>query len=244
MPVDPRLFGGAGLAAVVACCVFANWLSWAHPRWIQRTFRRVLGPLQRRHLNPLESRADDTDRDISPFLWPDGTVPRTAEWRALAAGSFADYPLRVTGLVEREIELSLDEMRALGRQDQTTMHHGIQGWSGIAHRGGLPLAKLMEIVRPRPEAGVVVFHSSGPGIYGGEYYDSLTLANARHHQTILASEMNHRPLLPGRGQPLTPAAARVPPQCAGIGIQRGTAALADQPLAARMASSVSRGSRR
>ena len=194
--------GYGALAGVVAFCFFANWLSWAHPRWIQITFRKVLGPLQRTYLNSLESRVEYTDRDISPFMWPNGILPTTEEWKALAADSFHDFRLKVTGLVENPVELSLEQMRALGRQDQTTLHHCIQGWSGIAHWGGLPLAKLVEIVRPLPEAKVVVFYSFGPGLYGGDYYDSLTLHNALHHQSILAYEMNHQPLPELYGAPL------------------------------------------
>jgi DMSO/TMAO reductase YedYZ molybdopterin-dependent catalytic subunit/thiosulfate reductase cytochrome b subunit len=194
--------GCASLAGVVAFCFFANWLSWAHPRLIQITFRKVLGPLQRRYLNSLESRVEYTDRDISPYFWVNGALPTTAEWKALAADSFQDFRLKVTGLVENPVELSLADMRALGQQDQITMHHCIQGWSGIAHWGGLPLAKLMEVVRPLPEAKVVVFYSFGAGLYGNEYYDTLTLQNARHHQSILAYEMNHHALPELYGAPL------------------------------------------
>jgi DMSO/TMAO reductase YedYZ molybdopterin-dependent catalytic subunit len=194
--------GCVALLGVVAFCFFANWLSWAHPRWIQLSFRKVLGPLQRRYLNSLESRVEYTDRDISPFMWPNGVLPTTEDWKELAADSFKDFRLKVTGMVENPVELSLAEMRALGQQDQTTLHHCIQGWSGIAHWGGLPLAKLIEIVRPLPEAKVVIFYSFGPGLYGGDYYDSLSLPNALHHQTILAYEMNHQPLPELYGAPL------------------------------------------
>ena len=49
------------------------------------------------------------------------------------------------------------------------MHHCIQGWSGIAHWGGLPFKRLIEIVKPRPEARVVAFYSFGEALYGGEW---------------------------------------------------------------------------
>jgi DMSO/TMAO reductase YedYZ molybdopterin-dependent catalytic subunit len=47
------------------------------------------------------------------------------------------------------------------------MHHCIQGWSGIAKRGGIPIKKLIELVRPRPEAAAVAFFSFGEALYGG-----------------------------------------------------------------------------
>ena len=84
----------------------------------------------------------------------------------------------------------------------------ILGWSGIAAWGGLPLAELMKLVRPRPAAKAVVFYSFGEGVdFGtgvanGQYYDSLSMENARNPQTLLAYEMNDLPLSQSHGAPL------------------------------------------
>ena len=120
---------------------------------------------------------------------------------ALAANDFKDYRLKVYGLVENPVELSLDELRAMGKKTQITLHHCIQGWSGIAEWGGLPLAELVELVRPKPEARVAVFYSFGEG-EGGQYYDSHSMQNAMHPQTLLAYEMNFEPLKHLHGAPL------------------------------------------
>ena len=79
------------------------------------------------------------------------------------------------------------------------MHHCIQGWSGIAHWGGIPLHKIIEMVKPHKDVKTVVFHSYGEGLHGGEYYDTLTIYNAQHNLTLLAFEMNYErlPLLYG-----------------------------------------------
>ncbi|MCZ7666755.1 MAG: hypothetical protein M5U34_05780 [Chloroflexi bacterium] len=37
--------------------------------------------------------------------------------------------------MENPVELSLAEIKALGKQEQITMHHCIQGWTGIAEWG-------------------------------------------------------------------------------------------------------------
>ena len=66
--------------------------------------------------------------------------------------------------MENPVELSLDDLRALGKKTQITLHHCIQGWSGIAEWGGLPLAELIKLVRPRPNAKAVVFYSFGDGV--------------------------------------------------------------------------------
>ncbi len=41
-----------------------------------------------------------TEKDISPYFWPNGTMPNSKEFDELAAEDFADYRLRISGLVE------------------------------------------------------------------------------------------------------------------------------------------------
>jgi sulfoxide reductase catalytic subunit YedY len=108
----------------------------------------------------------------------------------------------VYGLVENPVALSLDTLRVMGKKTQITLHHCIQGWSGIAAWGGLPLAELVKLVRPTPRAKAVVFYSFGEGAEGGQFYDSLSIENAMHLQTLLAYEMNDEPLTHLHGAPL------------------------------------------
>ena len=93
-------------------------------------------------------------------------------------------------------------MEALGKAEFTTMHHCIQGWSGIAKWGGLPMSKLIELARPRPEAKTVVFYSFGEALYGGVYYDTQSFENLLKPGSMLAYEMNGAPLPPVYGAPL------------------------------------------
>ncbi len=194
--------GLVGIGLVVAACFLAHWASWTHPRALQYLVRYIHASMRLLLFGHLAPRAQFSKKDISPFLWPNGKMPASEEWGSLAAGDFKDFRLKVYGLVENPVELSLDEMKALGKQEQITMHHCIQGWSGIAQWGGLALAKLVELVRPKPEAGVCLFHSFGEGLYGGEYYDTQKLENALHTQCILAYEMNYQPLGRLYGAPL------------------------------------------
>ena len=77
---------------------------------------------------------------------------------------------------ENPVEVSLDEIRALGKSEHISMHHCIQGWSGIAQWGGLKFKQLVELVKPLPEAKTVTFYSFGRGLYDGTYYDTQSLA--------------------------------------------------------------------
>jgi DMSO/TMAO reductase YedYZ molybdopterin-dependent catalytic subunit len=47
-----------------------------------------------------------------------------------------------------------------------------------------------------------VFYSFGEGLHGGEYYDTLSLEDARHTQCLLAYEMNGEVLTEVHGAPL------------------------------------------
>jgi methionine sulfoxide reductase catalytic subunit len=82
------------------------------------------------------------------------------------------------------------------------MHHCIQGWSGIAEWGGLPISKIIELVKPNATATTVVFYSFGEGLYGGIYYDTNTIDNCLKPQSILAWEMNYETLPLVHGTPL------------------------------------------
>jgi sulfoxide reductase catalytic subunit YedY len=196
------VLGAVGISVILLACYLTHWLSWHRPRAVQYLVRYVIEGLMQLSINRLAPRAEYTRNDISPFLWPNGKMPTSDEWKKLADNRFRDYRLRVHGLVENPVELSLEDMQALSKQEQITTHHCIQGWTGVAEWGGLPLTKLVQLVRPRPEAKWVVFHSFGEGLYGGEYYDCHTLENVIHPQSLLAYEMNGQPLSEVHGAPL------------------------------------------
>ena len=142
--------GLVGVGVIVAVNALANWLAWRQPRLVQHVAKAIVTPVMSFLLDRAAPQAEFRREDISPFLWANGKVPTCEEWKTLAADNFKDYRLKVYGLVENPVELSLDDLRAMGKKTQITLHHCIQGWSGIAAWGGLPLAELMRLVRPRP----------------------------------------------------------------------------------------------
>ena len=201
-------FGLAGVGVIVVVNALANWSAWRRPRLVQRIAKHIVTPVMSFLLDRPVPQAEFRREDISPFLWANGKMPVSEEWKNLATNNFEDYRLRVYGLVDNPVELSLAELRKLGKKEQITLHHCIQGWSGIAAWGGLPLAELIRQVRPRPDAKAVVFHSFGEGVAlhkgvdGVRYYDNLSIENALNPQTLLAYEMNYEPLNHLHGAPL------------------------------------------
>jgi len=194
--------GFVGIVVVVLSWFGAHYLSWNHPRKLQRALKSVAYPMQLLTLNRLVPQQNYSEQDISPYFWPNGKIPRREDWKRLAEHGFSDFRLKVGGLVENPVALSLAEIETLGRVEHITMHHCIQGWSGIAKWGGIPMKTLIGIVRPKPEAKVVAFFSFGEALYGGAYYDTQRLDNLLKAECLLASHMNGEPLPDVYGAPL------------------------------------------
>ncbi|MDQ2959280.1 MAG: molybdopterin-dependent oxidoreductase, partial [Actinomycetota bacterium] len=190
------------MVVVVVGWVAATPLTLRHPRVVQRAGFALVGPAQRlfEHLDAAPGQY--TDADISPYFWHNGVYPDSTEYAALRDGDFADYRLRVNGLVDNPVELDLSQLRALPGQEQITQHFCIQGWSGVAKWGGVSMLTVIDLVRPRPEAKWVVFYSLGDGPDGGIYYDAHPIEQMSYHLTMLAYDMNGAPLTFGHGAPL------------------------------------------
>jgi methionine sulfoxide reductase catalytic subunit len=142
------------------------------------------------------------EKDISPYFWPNGTMPKSAEFDALLAEGFKGFALRVGGLVESPRVFSYAELKSMPKQEQITTHFCIQGWSGVAKWGGVPMRHILELVRPTPDARYAVFYSFADGGEVGRYYDVHKISNMRHELTILAYEMNGAPVSVLHGAPL------------------------------------------
>jgi methionine sulfoxide reductase catalytic subunit len=203
---DPRsggmILGFVGIAVVLLSWIVAHYISWFFPRGLQHAQKAVTHPVMLLTLDRLHPREHYTAKDISPHFWPNGKMPVREDWKRLAADNFKDYRLGVTGLVENPVQLSLDDLRTLGLEDHITMHHCIQGWSGIAQWGGVSMRRLIEHVKPLPSANVVAFYSFGGSLYGDLYYDTQTIFNVLKPESLLALTMNGSPLPAEYGAPL------------------------------------------
>ena len=194
--------GFAGIGVVVLSWVAAHYISWRHPRGLQHALKAVTYPMQLLTLNRLVPRQKYTEENISPYFWPNGKMPVRDDWKRLAESQFKNFRLKVGGLVENPVELSLADLDGLCQSEHITMHHCIQGWSGIAEWSGVSMKTLIALVRPKPEARAVAFFSFGEALYGGPYYDTQGLENVLKPQAMLASRMNGQRLPQLYGAPL------------------------------------------
>ena len=192
----------ASMVVVATAWVAATPITLRHPRWVQRIGFALIGPAQRLFEHVDATPGEYSEKDVSPYFWHNGKFPDSDEYRALYDGGFADYRLRIHGLVERPMELDMKQLRALPHHEQITQHFCIQGWSGIAKWGGVSMQTILDLVKPAPEAKWVVFYSLGDGPDKGRYYDVHPIAQMTNALTMLAYDMNGAPLTYGHGAPL------------------------------------------
>ncbi len=141
---------------------------------------------------------------LSPRFRSNGTAyPDDPGYRRLARSGFTDWRLEVGGLVKNPLELGLDELRALPSRTQITRHDCVEGWSAIGKWTGVPLRELLARAHPEPSARYVLFHcADAMDVDGNRYYESIDMVDAVHPQTILAYELNDRPLPIANGAPV------------------------------------------
>ncbi|NML07613.1 molybdopterin-binding protein [Sphingomonas sp. G-3-2-10] len=145
-----------------------------------------------------EFRADQ----MSPKFRVNGTAnPNTPDYAAHAANRFADWRLKVDGLVQRPLSISLADLRAMPQRAQITRHDCVEGWSAIGKWQGPHLARILDLAGLRQSAKFIVFHCAD-AIGGAPYYESIDLIDAYHPQTIMAWAMNDAPLSVGHGAPV------------------------------------------
>jgi DMSO/TMAO reductase YedYZ molybdopterin-dependent catalytic subunit len=145
-----------------------------------------------------------TIADLSPVFRSNGTArPRSVLYNQLLADNFDDWRLMIGGLVTRPLALSLPELRALPARTQITRHDCVEGWSAIGQWTGVPLGSVLALAQLAPEARFIMLYSADELERGdGGYYESIDLVDAFHPQTLLAYELNGRPLPVANGAPL------------------------------------------
>ncbi len=194
--------GIAIIAFVILFNLLAHWISWRRPRLLQSLQKKINESLWRKTINKFKPQSYYTKKDISPYFWVNGKMPDSKEWKDLAANNFKDYKLKIYGLVENPIELSLEDLKKMPKEETIEMHSCIQGWTGIAAWGGVSMKEIIEMVKPLKSATTVAFYSFGEGLYGGFYYDTHTIDNCLKPKSILAWEMNYETLPKEHGAPI------------------------------------------
>ncbi len=189
-------------AAMLAGCDAASRSSWV-PK-VLGTGEHANRGAQRLITSKTSLAQEFSEADLSPDFRSNGTAsPEDDHYQQLAANNFQDWKLRVDGLVAAPTELTLAQLRSMSSRTQITRHDCVEGWSAIGKWKGVPLSQVLALARPTPDARYVVFHCADPmDGEGTRYYESVDLEDAHHPQTILAYELNGKPLPVANGAPI------------------------------------------
>jgi len=125
---------------------------------------------------------------------PDGGIPPATTFfgEGTQPLSRGDWRLRVRGTVDRPLELSLDELAALGETAREEVLDCTSGWALRTTWGGVPLASVLDAAGAAAEGTVTVRAVTG-------WYAALPMAEARG--AFLATAVADRPLPHGNGAP-------------------------------------------
>lgn len=201
LPLALTLFSAA-LILLLAFNVWATFFTLRSPLKLRRLLVPFITPFIRTAFGRLKSRQNYTRADISPFFRINGYPPKTDEYARLRDAGFRDWRLTVSGLVETPLELTLDQLKQLPKQEQITKHICIQGWSAVGQWGGVHMREIMKLCRPAKQAKYVVFYAHDVDDAGAPFYEALRLDDMKDPQTILAYEMNWEQLSVEHGAPL------------------------------------------
>lgn len=112
--------------------------------------------------------------------------------------SDADYRLVVDGLVDRPLELTLADLQVRPATRLVRAFQCVTGWRVPAvHWEGVLLSRLLDEAGVQSQARALRFKS-----FDGVYTESLTLAEARRGDVIVAYSMGGRPLSRDHGGPV------------------------------------------
>jgi methionine sulfoxide reductase catalytic subunit len=122
------------------------------------------------------------------------------------------WELKVDGLVERPMTLSIADLRALGPiEERIYRMRCVEAWSMVIPWAGVPFARLLEHVRPMAGAKYVAMETLyDPERMPGQktnalewpYVEGLRLDEAMHPLTLLAVGLYGRELPPQDGAPV------------------------------------------
>jgi DMSO/TMAO reductase YedYZ molybdopterin-dependent catalytic subunit len=109
----------------------------------------------------------------------------------------ANWTLRIGGLVRHPMILTLEQLREMPATWMRVRHYCVDGWSAVASWRGVRLSAIAGLAGLDPRVKYVDFRS-----FDSDYSSGWDLASAMHPQTLLAYEMNGRPLGAEHGAPL------------------------------------------
>ncbi len=121
------------------------------------------------------------------------------------------WTLSITGEVEAPIECDVEKIRSIGEEERVYPLRCVEGWSMIIPWTGVPLNKVLSLVKPLPSARFVEFISlyrpkemigQRRPVLEWPYREALRIDEAMHPLTLLATGLYGKSLPKQNGAPL------------------------------------------
>lgn len=106
------------------------------------------------------------------------------------------WTLEISGLVDRPLKLTLDDLQQLPRTTERVNHYCVEGWTAVEEWTGCRMRELARLAGVQRGAKCVDFQSFDNG-----YHESWDIESALHRQTVIAYGLDGRMLGPAHGAP-------------------------------------------
>jgi sulfoxide reductase catalytic subunit YedY len=140
--------------------------------------------------------ADEKSRLLLPSDKPDEFGFRLMWYNPVPPIDPRTYQLTISGLVEKPLRLSLDELRKLPRETQNSRMKCVQCWSGRATWGGFRFGHLLQMTKPKKAAKALRIDCAD------KWYEYFALQELLSPRVMFALEMASKPLPDRHGAPL------------------------------------------
>ena len=195
MTIDRRKFmelaGASAWTALLAACDSRG------PRGAERILRyaeRKNESLERALFRHTSMDAPVAGSHLAGNALPSYFVSKTVPiWNEAERGRWS---LEVSGLVNRPLKLTLDDLQKLPRTTQRVNHYCVEGWTAVEEWTGCRMRDLARLAGIQPAAKYVDFQSFDSG-----YHESWDVESAVHPQTVVAYGLDGHMLGPAHGAP-------------------------------------------
>ncbi|HEY1341076.1 MAG TPA: molybdopterin-dependent oxidoreductase [Bryobacteraceae bacterium] len=108
----------------------------------------------------------------------------------------ATYHLKVEGLVDNPLSLTVADLRRLPRESQNSRMKCVQCWSSRAEWGGFRFGEVVERVKPKKSAQAVKVECAD------KWYEYFSIQDLLSPRVLFAMDMQGQPLADRHGAPL------------------------------------------
>ncbi|SHJ47108.1 sulfoxide reductase catalytic subunit YedY [Roseomonas rosea] len=122
------------------------------------------------------------------------------------------WSIRLDGLVENPREIGLEDLlKQVNLEERVYRFRCVEAWAMTVPWTGFPMAELVRLAAPKPEAKYIVFETAAqrdtmPGLrqswYPWPYSDGFTMEEAQNELAFIATGMYGKPLPPQNGAPI------------------------------------------